>query len=139
MKNFKLLPLLPALIMVFGPYTTVQAEDKPANMTVYSEVDGYDDILRGKYQVAIDKMLSASGSNPMLIHNNLCVAYTLDRQFEQANTSCNRALSETNRRKNYGDTWLEQTGSSRTKTLFKSKARNHLAILESEVNQFAQK
>ncbi|MEQ8207507.1 MAG: hypothetical protein RIA65_15145 [Woeseia sp.] len=51
-------------------------------------------IVAGDYQKAIDK-LAGSGlrGTSFSAHNNLCIAYTKEKQLEQAEIACNKAVA----------------------------------------------
>jgi len=134
MKNHYLITLLVTSLLYFNYTEKSHAQERTANMHVYSEIAGTKELVAGNYSEAIQKMQLVRSANPMLLLNNLCVAYTLSHQFINARSHCTKAIKETYRNKNYGVTWLEQTRPHRIKRLYRERARTHLRILDSIEN-----
>jgi hypothetical protein len=77
--------------------TNAQAEDsgKSLVMSVYLDTAGADSVLAGDYKSAITKIRSRTPSDNMgslAAATNLCVAYTLSRQWDEAKSACDGAV-----------------------------------------------
>jgi hypothetical protein len=131
MKHHHLLIFLIVTALNFNCVIVSHAQENTARMKIFSEVPGADAILAGKYRVAISQMQAAKRINTMALFNNLCVAYTLSHQFDEARYHCNRAIKETFRHSNYSDTRQEQIGAPRIKRRYRALAREHFQIFES--------
>jgi len=130
MKNHYLICFLMTTLLYLNFAEKSYAQKHKTNMMIFSEVAGADEIVAGNYSKAIEQMQLLRSSNPMLLFNNLCVAYALSKQYVEARNHCTKAIKETYRNKNYGTTWLEQTRPHRIKRLYRERAQRHLQILD---------
>ena len=108
-----------------------QTKHSQFELTIYSDVVGAQAMLEQNYPLAITQMTSDYSENRILIQNNLCAAYILQGELGRAHEACTIALIESERSDNYGG-WLERTHSTRTRKLYKSRAREHLRVLRAE-------
>lgn len=89
---------------------TAHAEEKPQafGMTTYSNGPGGQSLAQGEYLAAIEEIgqyRPALEEDPTVIHTNLCVAYSLTRQWKAARQSCDIAIREARASKVSAPTW----------------------------------
>ena len=119
------------MLFIFVGSIGAAQEHDPGTMVVFSDVSGSQEILKGDYEAAIRKMNAATSENPVFLLNNLCVAYTLSGELENAHRVCREVLRQIDRRRNYGSDWFEQKSAYRIRQQHRSQALAHLNILQS--------
>ncbi len=65
-------------------------------MSVYTDVVGGDSLLAGNYEDAIKKIAQRSPTDnlgSLAVATNLCVAYTMTHQWEEAKSRCDAAIA----------------------------------------------
>lgn len=118
-----------AIALVLGIQPGAKAGETLEQVTVYSDVEGAQELLAGDYAQALALMADKKQENSLFLENNRCVAHILSNNFEQARQRCTAALEETKRSSNYGE-WLERTKSTRVRRLYRERALKHLHLLD---------
>ena len=83
--------------------------------TAYSDSAGGDEIVAGRYRVALEELQSHPGNmdlDPSATNTNRCIAYSMTMRWREAHAACDAAVRAASERQNTVPTWLGWTRGS---------------------------